>query len=122
MTKFFKHWQDPVNALIGLLLFLSPWLFDFVNEATAAANASLVGIALMAVSIGAIVVPRAWEEWTEAALGLWLIISPWVLGFADRRDIMRLTVGAGIVVLVLAVWTLATDKDYNAWMRGRVAH
>lgn len=122
MTKFFKHWQDPVNALIGLGLFLSPWLFDFTNQSTAAANAALVGIVLMAVAIGATVVPRAWEEWTEAALGLWLVISPWVLGFADRMDIMRMTVGAGVVVLVLAAWTLATDKDYNGWMRGRMAH
>jgi len=45
-----------------------------------------------------------------------------VLGFADRMEIMRLTVGAGVVVLVLAAWTLVTDKDYNGWMRGRVAH
>ncbi|KQV85494.1 SPW repeat protein [Rhizobacter sp. Root1221] len=122
MTKFFKHWQDPVNALIGLGLFLSPWLFDFSNQSTAAANAALVGIVLMAVAIGATVVPRAWEEWTEVALGLWLVVSPWVLGFADRMDIMRMTVGAGVVVLVLAAWTLATDKDYNGWMRGRMAH
>jgi hypothetical protein len=62
--------------------------------------------------------PRAWEEWTECALGAWLVISPWVLGFGAQRDAMLAAVGSGLVIVVLALWTLWTDKDYSAWLHG----
>ena len=53
----------------------------FVGEAIATANAIVVGLALIAETLGAIFVPRAWEEWTDGVLGLWVIVSPWALGF-----------------------------------------
>ena len=56
----------------------------------------------------------AWEEWTEALLGVWLMVSPWVLGFATSEVIRNVAVATGLVTLVLALWTLLTDKDYRA--------
>ena len=50
-----------------------------------------------------------------------MVISPWVLGFAGQMDAMRNAVVSGIVVLVLALWVLMTDKDYMDW-RSRSAH
>ena len=117
-----KHWQDPVNALLGVWLVLSPWVAAFYGETIATANAVVIGAALIAVAFGAMLVPRAWEEWTEAALGLWLIASPWLLGFSGIANAMRGAVVTGVVIAVLALWTLATDKDYSAWMRDRAAH
>jgi hypothetical protein len=32
---------------------------------------------------------------------------------------MRAAVVTGIAIVVLAIWTLASDKDYSAWLRGR---
>jgi hypothetical protein len=58
----------------------------YVGETTAMGNALVVGLALIAVALGAILVPRAWEEWSEAALGLWAMTSPWVLGFAGHYE------------------------------------
>lgn len=120
--KQMKHWQDPVNALVGGCLILSPWTLGFQSETAAMANAVVIGVALIAVALGAILVPRAWEEWTEFALGLWLIASPWVLGFALLREARLGAVIAGVVVAALALWTLMTDKDYNSWWRNRMAH
>ena len=79
--KQLKHWQDAVNAVLGAWLALSPWAMGYVGETTAMGNALVVGLALIAVALGAILVPRAWEEWSEAALGLWAMASPWA---ADR--------------------------------------
>ena len=62
-------------------------------------------------AIGAIWVPRLWEEWTEAIVALWLIASPWLLSFSTVRDAMADAVVTGIVVLVLALWALASDPD-----------
>ncbi|MDP3759649.1 MAG: SPW repeat protein [Ramlibacter sp.] len=114
--KQMKHWQDPVNALVGVWLILSPWALGFQGETNALANAVIVGVLLIAAALGAIFVPRAWEEWTEGALGLWLAISPWALGFAGLQNAMISTVASGIVVMVLALWVLMTDKDYAGWL------
>ena len=118
-----KHWQDPVNAVLGIWLVLSPWILGFQAEQTPMMNAVIVGVALAAAALGAVFVPRAWEEWTEVVLGLWLVVSPWVLGFASNTVAVRNAVVAGVAITVLALWTLATDKDYGAsWARDRTAH
>ena len=112
--KQMKHWQDPVNAVVGLWLICSPWIMGYQSEMTPVANAVIVGILLIAAAMGAIFVPRAWEEWTEAALGLWLAVSPWVLAFSTTRSATVTAVATGVVIMVLALWVLATDKDYAA--------
>jgi hypothetical protein len=120
--KQLKHWQDPVNAVIGIWLVLSPWAVRYSGEIVPSANAVVIGVALVAAALGAVLVPQAWEEWTEAVLGLWLIVSPWALGFSGQADARLMAIATGIVVAVLALWTLGTDKDYNAWLNGRAAH
>ncbi len=122
MTKQMKHWQDPVNALLGAWVVLSPWALGFQDETMAMFNAVVVGLALIAAAMGAILVPRAWEQWTEGALGLWLVISPWALGFSTHEQAMLNMVAAGLIVMALALWTLMTDSDYNGWWRNLTAH
>ena len=117
--KQIKHWQDPLNGLLGVWLLVSPWVLGFAGSTTPTANSALVGLALLATALGATFVPRAWEEWTEVALGAWLVISPWVLAFDPIRNAKMSAVVTGIAVLVLALWVLATDKDYVHW---RTAH
>ena len=114
--KQIKHWQDPVNALVGLWLIASPWVLSFQSDRNALANACIVGILLIATAVGAIFVPRAWEEWTETALGVWLMVAPWVLGFSALQAARVSTVASGAVVAILALWILTTDKDYSGWL------
>jgi len=117
-----KHWQDSANALLGVWLLLSPWVSRFSGDITATVNSVVVGVALLAAALGAMLMPRAWEEWTEAVLGLWLIVAPWVLGYSGLANALYASVVIGIVVLALALWTLATDREYSAWLHERKAH
>src|SRR5687768_13585197 len=66
--KQLKHWQDAVNAVLGVWMALSPWALGHAAEIVPTSNAVIVGLALLAAALGAILVPRAWEEWTEAVL------------------------------------------------------
>lgn len=116
MTQL-KHWQDPVNAVLGLFLALSPWLVGYQDQVLASWSAGIAGLLLCAVALGAVFVPRAWEEWSECALGVWMIASPWVLAFSAQRLATQTALWTGIVVVVLALWTLMTDKDYSGWWR-----
>jgi len=108
-----KHWQDAVNAVLGAWLVLSPWALRFNADTPAMANFVVIGLALLAVALGALVAPREWEEWVEGALGLWLIASPWLLRFSGEQVAMRNAVISGVVIVALALWTLATDKQFS---------
>jgi len=112
-----KHWQDAVNAVLGVWLVLSPWALGFQGDVTAVTTAVVIGVLLVAAALGALLVPRAWEEWSEGMLGLMMLVSPWVLGYSARATPMHSAVVTGIVIVSLSAWTLATDKDYRAWMR-----
>jgi hypothetical protein len=112
-----KHWQDPVSALVGAWLILSPWLLGVQGDLAALANALALGALLLATALGAIFVPRAWEEWTEIALGAWLFISPWALRFDGLEIPTVATAAAGLLVVMLAVWVLMVDESYAAWWK-----
>ena len=107
--KQIKHWQDSVNGVLGAALILSPWAAGFADSTLATGNAVLVGFALIATALGAILAPKVWEEWTEAGLGLWLVLSPWVLAYSQVQAAMFVAVFGGLVV-ALSLWTLAADK------------
>ena len=50
------------------------------------------------------------------------LASPWLLGFSGQPNAMRTAVIAGVVMLALALWALATDKRLGAANRDRIAH
>jgi hypothetical protein len=113
-----KHWQDSTNAALGAWLIVSPLALRFQGDWVALASTAIVGVLLVATALGAIFVPRAWEEWTETALGVWLAISPWVLGFQAQMAKMNALV-IGLVVLTLALWAL---QDREAGVGEKAAH
>src|SRR5690348_7628848 len=117
MKPAVKHWQDPVNAVLGVWLIIAPWALGFQAETAAIANSIVIGVALLALALAAIFQPRAWEEWVELLVGLWLIVSPWVLAFSAVSIAMTSTIAAGIVIAALALWVLLVDKDYGGWWR-----
>ena len=116
-----KHWQDWGNLVLGLWIFASPWVLQLTTatgaEATggAANNAAMwslyiVGIAIAVLAVTALFAFQAWEEWTNVALGVWLFVSPWVLGFSSSTLLMWNAVIAGALVVVLAGWAIAPPQ------------
>lgn len=117
MAMQVKHWQDPVNLILGLLLIISPWLLGYAGEANALWNAVVLGVLIAAAALYALFRVKAWEEWTHVVLGAWLVVSPWLLGFAGVAAAMWSAVVIGLAVAVLALWVLGTDKDLGGWWR-----
>jgi hypothetical protein len=113
-----KHWQDSANALLGVWLMFSPLILGYQNDVSAVGNSLLVGVLLLATALGAIFFPRVWEEWTETVLGLWLAVSPWVVGFASQPAKASALV-TGLIVLTLALWAL---QDYGSAASESSAH
>jgi hypothetical protein len=108
--KTVDRFQDWANLILGVLLFLAPWLFGFADQALAAWNSWIAGIIVAALSVTALVRFAEWEEWVNLAVGVWLLASPWLLGFAGVRSAMWVSVILGAVIAVMAAWEAWTAR------------
>lgn len=108
------HWQDWVNVFVGLWVFGSPWLLEhtMITEVPGGGlrgmwNLWIVGLLVAIIAYIAIYAFNAWEEWVNIALGAWLLVSPWILGFSASAVLMWNAVVFGALVVAFAVWALA---------------
>ena len=115
MNVKMKHWQDPINLVLGLWMIASPWVLAYSAARGPTGNAVILGILIAGLAALAMFKVMAWEEWVSVALGVWLAISPWVLGFTGLVAATSNAVIVGIAVAVLALWALGTDKDIGGW-------
>jgi SPW repeat len=93
---------DVANLILGMILFFSPWLFG-LSAGAQWHTASIIGIFIAVSSIAALAAFAVWEEWLNLIVGLWLIASPWLLGFQDS-DAMTIDVVIGAAVAALAAF------------------
>jgi hypothetical protein len=97
------NWQDWLDMVLGLWLAVSPWILDFAeSEPAAARNALIVGIAIAVLSALTFLAYHIVEEWVDVLLGLWLIVSPWVLSASSDPTVVADFVIVGAVVLALS--------------------
>lgn len=98
MTARTDNW---VTAILGIWMFLTPWMFSdtaFFSETGVALNFWIVGAAVAALSFFALQKLQAWEEGLKIALGVWMFLSPWVLGFSASRPLLWNALISGILV------------------------
>ena len=91
---------DVGNLILGVIMFVSPWVLKLA-AGPETQNALVAGIVIVVLSIAALTAFAVWEEWLNLIVGLWLIVSPWVLKFPGTSA-MRFDVVIGIIVAVLA--------------------
>ncbi|HVV40799.1 MAG TPA: SPW repeat protein [Nitrobacter sp.] len=91
---------DIYNLVLALVLFAAPWFLSLTKTATEM-DLWISGAAIAVISLGAIAAFTRWDEWANLFLGLWLIASPWLLGFTHTRA-MHVSIGIGIVVAFMA--------------------
>jgi hypothetical protein len=67
-------------------------------------------------------VPKAWEEIINMLLGVWLVVSPFVLGFSNSTGIALHTVVVGILATAFAIWAMSNEQSfYKRWHSGHSA-
>lgn len=102
-------------AIVGLALFVTPWVFDYETEALAAWSSWFVGAAAVLIAALAILAHHQFEEWASLALGAWTMIAPWTLNFAAHAEAVCAHVAAGLVVSAIAAGMLrnASERPLN---------
>ena len=106
--KLAAQWKDGGNLVLGLWLAISPWALSYAHEATPAWNAHIVGIVIAVAALAALAAFQKWEDWVNAALGAWLIISPFILGFSALAVALWNQLIVGVLVGGLALWAALT--------------
>jgi hypothetical protein len=102
-----NHWQDWVSSLVGIWVFVTPWALPWFFPESAASgtvawNHYIVGLMIVGLSVAALTAYNdEWEGWVDAIAGLWLIGSPWILGFTSMKALTwnAIIKGASTVVL-----------------------
>jgi hypothetical protein len=105
-----EHWQDWVSWVLGFWLCISPWALYFEAEPNATPAAVITGLLLIATEAVTLSAYRAWEEWVNVVLGVWLVVAPWLLGMRSPAAIGDFVV-VGLLVVALAA--------YELWQAGR---
>jgi hypothetical protein len=103
---------DLYNLLLAVVLFASPWFFAHASR-LAGLDLWLSSAAIIILSIAAMIAYSTWEEWINLALGLWLVVSPYLLGFAHTRA-MHFSIGIGSAIVFFA--------GLELWLRYEAAH
>lgn len=107
---------EALALLTGLYIAASPWIVGFNGFSTLAVNNLIVGIGYALLMSGGF--GRAYERthsmaWAACALGVWTIISQWVVaGNVDttKTDVNNIVVGGLATLLALVAGTLAATR------------
>ena len=60
--------------------------------------------------------PKQWEDWSSWALGIWLVLSPWILHFDQEPRALENAVAIGALILVAEVVELSVFRDWEEWI------
>ena len=118
-----NKWQDWVNLVLAIWLFISPWALSFypggtVASVPAAWTAWVVGVVIAVFSIAALMQAQPWEEWINLIAAVLLFISPLVLAYhAVAAVAMWNALIIGAAVFILAIWDLNTQPQLTIGSR-----
>jgi hypothetical protein len=99
-------WASWMDFALGLWLIISPFVLRFRDLSGKATGDTIVfGILIAAFSLWTAMSADAPSvaSWLVMLFGLWIAISPFVLGFRSFPRALSDSVVVGIIVLVLAV-------------------
>ncbi|WP_328773683.1 SPW repeat protein [Streptomyces sp. NBC_00286] len=106
---------DGPVFLLGLYCAASPWILHFTTSQPALVTHNLImGIAIGLLALGFTRAPERMYglSWAMSAIGVWLIISPWVVGESpDAGVIVSNVIIGGLAVVLGAVCAAASAKS-----------
>lgn len=115
-----RTWEDWCGMLLGVLIVLSPWFpaqtgYDVVegDRSMMILNTFTVGLIVLGLAQLEYVALQRWEEIAEIVLGLWLIASPAIFGYANDGMMLLWHSVLGVLVVLLGALQLWQDWDLS---------
>ncbi|MGH3502673.1 MAG: SPW repeat protein [Nocardioidaceae bacterium] len=118
---------DGLTLMAGLYVAMSPWIVGFSSTSTLKVNDLITGIAVSLLALGfASAFGRTHGvAWTTPLLGVWVIISPWVVsGVSATTSIVVSSVisGAAICLLGLSASGFTMMRDFTVTRKHTVSY
>ena len=113
-----RTWEDWCGMLLGALIIVSPW-FPILEDVPVAGqpiiimNTVAIGLVVFSLAQLEYVALQRWEEVTTIVVGLWLIVSPYVLGYSGEGFMRLYHSSLGVVVVLLGVLQLWQDWEQS---------
>ncbi|RLD05194.1 MAG: hypothetical protein DRI32_04435 [Chloroflexi bacterium] len=106
-------------VVLGAWEIVAPFIFGYSAEKTALWDAIILGVALVILGIWAALVKDESTlktlSWVNAALGVWLIIAPFLLSYSGTTSALWNDIVVGLVILALgATAASALPKEITA--------
>jgi SPW repeat len=108
-----RHWQDWFGVALGALIALSPWLVGQTDNQLVMWITVAVGLWVVQFAALQLFDLERSEEAGLLICGLWLVASPFALGYADTGTLMYWHFVLGTVVVLLAVLELWQDWELS---------
>lgn len=52
-----------------------------------------------------------WHGWIKLILGIWLIVSPWILGYWSVSAALWSQIVVGVLLILLSLWQIVGKED-----------
>ncbi|MGW3288971.1 SPW repeat protein [Streptomyces sp. NPDC001002] len=98
--------MDGPVFLLGLYCAVSPWILHYTTSQPALVTHNLiVGIAIGLLGLGFTAAPARMYglSWAMCALGVWMIVSPWIVGDSPDTGVVLNNIIIGALAVVLGL-------------------
>ncbi|MFJ9663355.1 SPW repeat protein [Streptomyces sp. NPDC101219] len=107
---------DGPVFLLGLYCAVSPWILHYTTSQPALVTHNLiVGIAIGLLALGFTAAPARMYglSWAMCALGVWMIVSPWIVGESPDAGVIWNNIIIGALAVILGAVCAATAARTN---------
>jgi uncharacterized membrane protein HdeD (DUF308 family) len=114
MSGTLKRLQDWLIVVIGVLLFIAPFVLGATANQAAAWTAYAGGVLLAIAGSWSLIQSRPanhFAEWAEIVIGVLVFLAPWALGFTSLTALAWSAWIAGILAVVLAGSVVLNERD-----------
>jgi hypothetical protein len=98
-----------MTLVLGAFVVMMAPLLGFAHNVSASVSGVVAGFLLVAFGFAILALGR-WASWPVVGLGVWLVISSFVLGFNDYGNALWATVTFGAVAIVLGLVDFLTGE------------
>jgi hypothetical protein len=116
------RWQDWINLILGIWLFISPWFWagPIMALRDARSDSWLLGVIVIIMALWALSAPTlSVPEWIMTVAGVWLFIAPWVLIFSMAHPAAWSHWIVGVIVFLLAISAAREASGPTTTMPGK---
>lgn len=112
----FAHeaWEDWALMLAGIFTLLSPWLTNETSNSHGALNAIVVGLVVMIIAGIQLFGTTIFSDALNFLAGLWLLVSPFVLGYANTGQLRYWHFVLGAIIAIIAAFEMWQDRSSTA--------